>query len=132
MVWEQDFCPVKLFQENNLMNKILAAEHIDFADSEYKSFHMSEDDILTLYLKSWDAKSLKIVFSQVIQFLYKLGDLSKDLYQSSNESAFLNAALSEKYIKIPLNHPYKLFELEDIHGFPFIQVVAESVNVIKE
>ena len=49
-----------------------------------------------------------------------------------SDSPFLDEALSREYIEIPIDHPFKLFQIEDIYDFPFIQVVAESVTVIKE
>ncbi|WP_068468620.1 hypothetical protein [Candidatus Protochlamydia phocaeensis] len=114
------------------MNKKIIAEHIDFADSEYRSLYMSEDATLTVYLKSWDAKILKIIFSNTIQFSYKLESVTKQLYELPNGSSFLNEALLQAYGYMPSSYPYKLFHLEDIDNFPFIQVVAESVTVIKD
>jgi hypothetical protein len=113
------------------MNKKFAAEHIDFADSEYKFFHMSEDAILTIYMNSWQEIPLKLIFSHTVQFLYTLGDVPKDLYEISNNSS-LDEMLLKMYGYKPKDHPFKLFHLEDIYDFPFIQVVAESVVVVKE
>jgi hypothetical protein len=114
------------------MNKKIAFEHIDFADSEYKSLFMSEDATLTVCLKSWDTKILKIIFSNTIQFSYKLESTTKQLYELTGDFPFLNEALLQEYGYIPSQHPYKFFQLEDIDNFPFIQVVAESVTVVKE
>ncbi|MFI0436103.1 MAG: hypothetical protein ACH350_10360 [Parachlamydiaceae bacterium] len=113
------------------MNKQLAAPHIDFADSEYVAFQMTEHQNLTIFMKNWQEESLRIVFKHVIEFIYKLGDVPKDLYELDN-SSFLTEALQLKYTSTPPNHPYKHFQLEDIDDFPFIQVIAESVTVIKE
>ncbi len=114
------------------MNKQLAAKHIDFADSEYKSFHISEDDTLTIRMNSWQEKPLYLIFSSAIQFFYQLADVPKDLYEISDDSAVLQEALLKKYGGcIPINHSFKLFQIEDIYDFPFIQVVAKSVNVVK-
>lgn len=113
------------------MNNKVVAENIDFADSEYKSFAMAEDATLTICLKSWDAKTLKIIFFKTIQFSYRLESTTKQLYEMT-EGSFLNEALMQEYDYIPTMYPYKLFQLEDIDDFPFIQVVAESVTVIKE
>lgn len=114
------------------MNKKLAAEHIDFADSEYESFHMTQDAILTIHMKSWKNEYIRVVFMHTTQFLYKLGDVPKNLYEFSVNTAFLNEALLQEYIKIPEHHPYKHYQLEDIHDFPFIQVIAESVEVFRD
>jgi hypothetical protein len=114
------------------MDKKRVMSSVSFADSEYKSFHMTEEATLTVYMKSWEEEPFKIVFKHATQFLYRLGDVPKGLYELSNTSSFLEEALSKEYIEIPLDHPYKLFQIEDINDFPFIQVVAESVIVIKE
>jgi hypothetical protein len=114
------------------MNKKLAAEHIDFADSEYVSLNITEDDVLIIYLRSWQEKTLKITFSNTLQFLYTQEDAIQDIYEILDVSPFLEKALSKRYIKLPLDHPFKLFQIEDIDDFPFIQVVAESVHVVKE
>ncbi|WP_068471242.1 hypothetical protein [Candidatus Protochlamydia phocaeensis] len=113
------------------MNKKIIAENIDFADSEYKSFHMSEEAVLTVYLKSWDAKLLIITFTHVIQFSYQLGSDPSNLFEIE-DSPVLKSILVEAYGGIPNNNPFKLFIIEDIDKFPFIQVVAESVTVIKD
>jgi hypothetical protein len=113
------------------MNKNQVILNISFADSEYKSFSMSDDDVLTIYMKSWQEKPFKLIFKHAIQFLYRLGDVPKGVYELST-SSFLDEALSKQYIKTPADHPYKVFQIEDIYDFPFIQVVAESVTVVKE
>jgi hypothetical protein len=116
------------------MNKKRAAPTIDFADSRYKLLHLLEDETLIIYLDSWQESPLKIIFKNTIQFCYKVGDVSKNLYEILDPSPFLAEALSHEYkdVSIPTNHPYKLFQLEDIGNFPFIQVVAESVEVLEE
>lgn len=104
---------------------------ISFDDSEYLSFNMSEKGDLTIYMKSWEDKPFKVIFKRTIKFSYQLGDLPKDLYERT-ESPILNEALARKYIEVPTVHQYKLYEIEDIDDFPFIQIVAESVYIQKE
>lgn len=105
---------------------------INFADSDFKSFEMMNDYILIINLISWDNKEIKITFENCIQFSYKLHYHIANIFQVVEPSNFLNEALSENYEKIPNDHPFKLFQLEDLNDFPFIQVVAESVQVSKE
>lgn len=105
---------------------------IGFADSEYKSFQMLENNVLIINMSSWEERPFGIVFSNVIQFLYRLGDVPKDLYEISNNSPFLEEAVLQEYGYMPLDHPFKLFHLVDISGFPFIQIVAESVEAFVE
>jgi hypothetical protein len=105
--------------------------NISFDDSEYKSFCMSENDTLTVYMNSWQEIPFKIVFKHTIQFLYRLGDVPSKLFVITNESPFLKEALMNNYVEIPADHPYKLYQLEDLDDFPFIQVVAEAVEIIR-
>jgi len=114
------------------MNKKLAMPTFDFADSEYKSFNMSEDATLIIYMNNWQAIPFKIIFTHAIQFSYKLGFVPKDLYEVLEDSIFLNEALSLKYAETTSDHPYKYYQIEDIDDFAFIEVVAESVEIIKD
>ncbi len=50
---------------------------------------------------------------------------------SDQKSEFLDDALSQKYEVIPKQQSYKVFQVEDIDDYPFIQIVAESVNIEK-
>ena len=113
------------------MKKKLVIPDFDFADSKYKSFSISEEGTLTINMQSWQEDPFKIVFLNVIQFTYKIGSVPKDLFESLESSLFLNEALSLEYENIPSNHPFKHFQLEDIYDFAFIEVVAESVRLIK-
>lgn len=113
------------------MNKKLALELIDFADSEFRSFSMSEEDNLTIYMKNWKEEPFRLFFKHAIQFTYVIGDVPKDLYELS-DSSFLKEAIQKRYIKMPLVHPFKHYQMEDIDDFPFIQVIAENVEVFKD
>jgi hypothetical protein len=72
------------------MNKTLVAPHIDFADSEYKSFHMLENRTLIIYMTNWHAATLKLQFFHTVNFLYSLGDVPKDLFEVKENSTTLN------------------------------------------
>ncbi len=114
------------------MEKKPASPGISFADAEFESFQMYDrENILLIYLTSWDERELRIVFSNPIQFSYKLGDVISVFYEIQEDSTFLNEALLNHYEKIPPSHPFKLFQIWDIKDFPFINVVAESVKVTK-
>lgn len=114
------------------MDKKLAAQNIDFPDSELESFKFYDENLLEISLNSWNAKIITLKFTDVIHFTYKLGFQVSNFYEILNDSALVKEALLRNYEKIPIDHPYKLFQLEDIDDFPFIQVVAESVIVSKE
>ena len=70
----------------NLMNKKPAANHIDFADSEYRSFNMLDDATLIIYLNSWDAFPIRIEFTHAIHFLYRLGSGPSNLFEIKNST----------------------------------------------
>jgi len=119
------------------MSKKRAAPNISFADSELRSYEWSAREcnlgnLLIIYFNSWDNKTLKCTFTDPIQFSHLSGDCVEDLYQNLKITPFLEEALSRNYIKVPIDHPYKLFQVEDIDEFPFIQVVAQNVEIIKE
>ena len=113
------------------MKKQLGFPGIGFADSEFESFQMNDrDNTLAIYLTSWDEKELCLLFSNPIQSSYMLGDAISDFYEIS-DSQMLAEALSQKYIKIEKHQEFKLFQIWDINDFPFISIVAQSVNVTK-
>ena len=113
------------------MNKKTLFPNIDLADAEYRAFEM-KNKILTIYFSSWDACIIRMVFSNPIQFFYKLGDIVSDAYEILDNSPTLNASLSLKYEKIPSNHPFKLYQIVDIQDFPFIEVIAEKTTLFKD
>lgn len=114
------------------MNKKKANEQFSFADSEFESFHMYDrENILKVYLTSWDEKELCIIFFNPIQFFFKEGDTISNFYEIEDDSDFLNEALSLHYTKVPPSHHFKLFQIWDINDFPIISIVAESVMVNK-
>ena len=113
------------------MDKIEAAPLIDFSDSEFKTFELTDEDVLIIYLESWEERRLKIMFIDVVGFIYQTGNLVSNLYVTREENLFFEESLSRAYTKKPESHPYKLFYLENISNYPFIQVVAKHVEVIK-
>lgn len=114
------------------MNKITSISNIDFADSEFKSFEFDIDNSsLIVYLNSWDDKIIKCIFFDMIQFVYKPGDVVEGVFEIFEGSDFLEESLKLIYEKRPLNHGYKLFQIKDIEDFSFIEVVAQTVHIVK-
>lgn len=103
----------------------------DFSDSEFNSFTMTDDYELTLYMKNWQEIPMRVIFKNVIQFNFSLGDIPENLYVITESTPFFQNALKQEYGIIPAEHPFKLYYLNDIDDYPFIQVVAESVVVLK-
>lgn len=107
-----------------------AAPGIGFSDAEFKSFQLN-GDFLIIFLNSWDEKEIKMTFFNPIHFTYKSGDIIADFFEIQENTNLLKEVLSREYQKVPLEHPFKLFQIVDVGGFPFIEIVAESVNVTK-
>lgn len=112
------------------MSSIILFPEIDFADSRFRSIE-SSDKTLTVYLESWDAKTIKVTFLQPIRFSFKRGDISSDIYEVS-DSEFLQEALHPSGKKTPVDGQYKLFQIWDINDYPYLQVVALEAAATKE
>ena len=110
------------------MSNIL--NNIGFADADYKSIQMNEGNLF-IYFKSWDEKEIKITFLDTIQFMYKLGDGVLGVFESKISNSFFVEALSRCYSEIPLNQPYKCYEIRDLYDFPFVTIVAREVTATK-
>ena len=114
------------------MNKQLAYPNIGFEDSEFESFQMNDrQNILKIFLTSWDERELCLTFSNPIHFSYTLEDGISNFYVIEDDYELLDHSLSHYYEKIDKNHSFKLFQIWDKNDFPFINVVAESVNATK-
>ncbi len=111
--------------------KNLCPKQIDFADSEFISFEFSSDQSLILYIKSCREHVLKIKFTNVIQFSYKLGFQISNLFEINEHTSFLEEALSREF-KYPYpENQFREYHVEDIYDFPFIQLVADSVSLVE-
>ncbi len=113
-----------------MKQKVLFTD-IDFADSEYRSCEMEDTDF-TVYLNSWDGKTIRIIFHNTIQFSYKIYAVVSYVCEITEKNSVLDEALALRYEKIPNDHPYKLFQIIDIDDVPFIEVVAEGAQAFKE
>ncbi len=109
------------------MNKKPIASNIDFADAEFLSTELTTDTISVL-LKSWNGKLIKLIFNDPIQFSYSLGDEFSNAYEVTNCPESLKNSLLRKYTIPPHEHPYKLYQLCDIHNFPFMEIIAAEVS----
>ncbi len=112
-----------------MMKKII--EHIDFADSAYHSIKTDGSKVIVL-LTSWDGRMIKLTFSDVIQFVYKLCDGTQEIVESNDQTVFFQEALKKRYGTIPSHHPYLLYQILDLDDYPYIEIVAKRVDAIKE
>jgi hypothetical protein len=113
------------------MNKKPLKCEIGFADSEYRYFQIIEgSNDLIIFLTSWDEREIKLEFFDVVRFAYVTGEMISEIYEIT-ESSFLDESLDRCYVEKPLNIPYKHYQIEDLDDFPFIEVVAEGVKVVK-
>ena len=115
------------------MDNKIVFQNFDFADSEYKSYNMSENSVLTINMYTWQEVPFKIVFKDTIYFSYELGDGIENVYEVPDNAQFFYGALLRNYTeKPPLDHPYKGFEIRDLYDFAFIKIVAESALITIE
>jgi len=114
------------------MDNTIVFSNFDFADSTYKSLSLSENYILTIDMHTWQEIPFKLIFENVIYFLFNNGDFPKNLHKVAENSQFFINAVAKQYVeKPPTDHPYKGYELKDISDFAFIEIVAESVLLLR-
>lgn len=110
-----------------MVNKIIDTT-LDFADAEFQTFSLAENNELTLILKLWNDTFVSLVLTDVLKFNYSKGDIIKDIYEN-DESQLLNESLLDCFVKIPEHHSFKLYQLVDVQDYPFIEIVASAINV---
>lgn len=113
------------------MNTKEVKTNFSFEAAKYKSLK-EEDRVLIVHLISWEKKNLKVIFNTALQYSLKSRSLVQNLYEVVGDSFFLKEALSRHYVNIPDKHPFKFYQIRDIDDFPFLEVVAESVQVFEE
>lgn len=112
------------------MNKIIAFPNIDFADSEFIGFELINSKNLIVIVKNLEERILKINFNNPIEFIYKLGFQISELCEITDKSKLLEEALSKKY-KLPYpENSYREFQFINIYNLPFIQIIADSADVL--
>ncbi len=107
------------------------APEIGMSDATFESCQMS-NGVLTIFLTSWDNCIIKIVFTEVIHFEYKIDSIVSCAYEMPDNDVFLKEAISMYYEKIPNRTLFKLFVIRDIDDVDFMKVVAEKAIVTKE
>ena len=112
------------------MIKKLTAPNTHFSDSEFRSFELKENNLLNIYFTSWDERLITIECYNPIYFIYQLGYHIENIYETNN-SHLLNEIVSKYYEKVPPHHPFKLFMVNDLEDFSFMQIIAESLNITK-
>src|SRR5690349_11652557 len=110
------------------MNKKIIADHIDFNDSEFRSIEV-KDELITLYITSWDDRTIKAEFINPIYVTYTFGDTGAFILEVDDKNEVQEKLLCASNEK--LNPKYKLYYIEDIYDFTYMKIVAESVNVVK-
>ncbi len=114
------------------MVKLLACPEIGFEDSEFESFQMIDSqNILKIFLTSWDERELSLTFFNPIQFSYEVGDAISNFYEIQGNLKLHNQPFSGYFEQITKNQSFKLYQIWDINDYPVINVVAETVKVIK-
>lgn len=98
----------------------------DLADSDLISYaYSAKNENITLFIKTWNCKTLKISFSDQILFIYDGYDFVEIFCEQKNKNNELLVKSIEKiYFKQERDHPYRLFQLVDVNYNPSIQVIA--------
>lgn len=123
----QVFYQVKNFQGLYKMKNHLAP--YSFADGSVRSFEMGDNQILTVYIDSWDDRTIKLVFLNTLLLTYKSLDFISEFYEL--EDIDLAKILKDHSIQSSVDQ-LKLFQLRDISDQPLLEVVATSVEITKD
>lgn len=91
---------------------------------------MNEND-LTIYVDSWDDRTLIVSFSNVIHFMYSGGFQITQLYEIIDQTILEEKLQDSKDINLN-EKKFRLFCIENLYHFPFIEVVSNDVNIIKD
>lgn len=102
---------------------------IDFADSYYISFEMIEGN-LTIYLNSWEEKTIELKFFHTIRFAYKAGSYVTGLFEMTDKTSFYSESMSSHYEIIPEIPPFKEYAIMDIHKNMIFHIIAERIEVL--
>ncbi len=97
------------------------------ADSVMVSFESFEYNLL-IYLKTWNDTILKFEFCDNIFFsIYSLCYVSD--FCQVNISSNMDRALSMEYEKIPLEHPYKIFQFFNLNDDIAAEIICENLVI---
>lgn len=100
---------------------------IGFANSHYIYFVHEEN--LILYLSLWNDEIAKIIFFDVIGFIYNSGSVISNLYETTIHE-FLTETINQCYTgTTPITH--KLYLLIDIDDLPVFQIVANKLLITR-
>lgn len=104
--------------------------NISLSDSSMISFDFEvHKQMLFVLFKTWNNKNVKIVFDDVIHFLYNPGDFISGIYQIVSDPSLINKCLIREYGNILSDHDYKLISIEDIDDFSVIEVVCRNLLI---
>lgn len=95
------------------MKKILIAQEIDFADSELRNIEMLINQDVVIYIDAWNAKTIKMFFSEFIYFKFNGGFQISDSYEIINSPLLKNTlALRSEILE---KAEYRHFEIESLY-----------------
>lgn len=103
---------------------------IGFADSEIVSFH-SQDEDLIIFLKCWNELMIKLKFLDCIFFSIQNGWKVSDICEAENPK-LMKDTLLKTYEKVPLEHPYKLFQFLNDDGDPSVEIICKNIFITKD
>ena len=100
---------------------------IGFSDSQIVSFESKNDDVL-VFLKAWNEKILKLEFFDSICFFIINSWNISDICQVDNTPS-LEKVVKMVYEKVPLNHPYKVFQFIDNDDNIIAEVCCKKLSI---
>ena len=74
-------------------------------------FYNKNENILIVKVKTWNAKFVEFLFSDLIMFIDIGGNFIMDFCRNTSETELFKQALKKTYEIIPANQPYKLFRI---------------------
>lgn len=98
---------------------------IGLHDSELHScLYTQKEAKLRVKIQAYGGHVVKILFTDVIGFM----DISSSEFTTfgcnNGNNSFLAEVLTLRYIEVPNDHPYKLFQFLDIDDQPSLSIVA--------
>lgn len=104
--------------------------NVSFADATLSSFYFEDQcNLLNVFIKSWNEKTVKLNFENVLYFSYKPGDFIFEIYEVLNNPQIVIESLIREYSKIPDDHSYKLIRIDDIDDISIIEVVCNNLSI---
>lgn len=99
-------------------------------DCEFFSFSYLRENKLLIELITWNYNRAIFVFEKPIAFIDSGNERFTQLCYGPKDSPVMQKALEGHYVKVPEEHPYKLFQFFGFEERPFYEIVCEEFSLI--